>query len=217
MTATLIKTVQARIEGIYGIAVGEAAQDYLITRDELTALLPAQQRTVVPKELFLVNPKPADDTLEIALFFDPVLIENLRTNDPLEKLDAANISDFCTLVEGVSHFVYYLHKASLEHEITELELELQAEIDKFVLLSFSIESTNPERHRILELLFEDYCLHKNLKPEQEERYRTATKLASKYCYGLLKDFKQTGPEEVLQEVRSFYPLRQEQKIQYIMA
>lgn len=217
MTESLIQTVQTRIEGIYGIAVGESAQDYLISRDELAALLPTQQRTVVPKELFLVNPKPADDTLEIALFFDPELTQNLVTNDPLHKLDAVNISDFCTLVEGVSHFVYYLHKASLEHEITELELELQAEIDKFVLLSFSIEAPSSERHRILELLFEDYCLHKNLKPEQEERYRTATKLARKYCHGLLKDLQQTGPEEVLQEIRTFYPLRQEQKIQYIMA
>lgn len=212
----LINKIQSHIHAIYGINVGEEAADYLIGESELSSLLPANQRTIIPRELFLVNPCPQEDTLEIALFFDENLKKNLTENDPLTNLNGENISDFCTVIEGVSHFVYYLHKASLEHDITELEMELQAEIDKFVLLSFFAEASHHEKHKILDLLFEDYFLVQDLKPEQAERYETATQLARKYCYELLKRFKSTNPAELIREIRLFYPLRQDQKIQLIL-
>ncbi len=213
----LIKQIQRQIQAIYGIRVDEDAGDYLINRDELIALLPVNQQTVIPKELFLVNPQPQNDTLEIALFFDESLTANLATHDPLQKLSRDNISDFCTLIEGVSHFVYYLHKASLEHDISQLELELQAEIDKFILLSFCVNGDQKNHEEILDMLFEDYRLHHNLTPQQQERYQTFTQLARKYCFELLQNFKTSARHEFLQEIRSFYPLRQEQKIQYILS
>lgn len=213
----LIKQIQSHIHSIYGIDVGEEAADYLIGENELISLLPAQQRTVIPRELFLVNPRPQEDTLEIALFFDENLKKNLAANDPLTRLNDENISDFCTVIEGVSHFVYYLHKAALEHDITELEMELQAEIDKFVLLSFFAEALPHEKYQLLDLLFENYFLVADLLPEQAERYQTATGLARKYCYELLKRFKSADPTALLKEIRSFYPLRQDQKVRHILA
>ena len=213
----LIHQIQNHIQAIYGINVGQDAGDYLINRDELIALLPVNQQTLIPKELFLVNPQPQNDTLEIALFFDESLTQNLQTHDPLKKLSSENISDFCTLVEGVSHFVYYLHKASLELDISQLELELQAEIDKFVLLSLGVCGENQRHEEILDMLFENYHLHDKLTPAQRDRYHSATQLARKYCYELLQNFKSTARHEFLHEIRTFYPLSQEQKIQYILS
>ena len=40
----------------------------------------------------------------------------------------------CQLIEGVSHFVYVADRARRKLPATQLELELQAEIDKYVLL-----------------------------------------------------------------------------------
>lgn len=213
----LIKNIQDKIQAIYGVAVSERADDYLIGREQVLELLPSDRAsTILPRELFLVNPTPENDTLEIALFFSDDLRANLHANDPMERLTGENISDFCTLIEGVSHFVYYLHKAGLEHEVTQLELELQAEIDKFVLLSFSVEAPAYDKRALLELLFEDYSLHAGMDAEAAKRYHTASQLARKYCYDLLNSLRASDPRDIIQQIRSFYPLRQEQKIQYIM-
>lgn len=212
----LIEIIQKQIEALYGIRIGESATDYLIGTEELQALIPPKQADILAKELFLVNPNPTDDTVEVALFLDPVLQQNLQTHNPMESLSTANISDFCTLIEGVSHFVYYLHKASLEFEITELELELQAEIDKFLLLAFLTKADQQESQYILDLLFEGYDLHQNLSLEQMERYHTASELARKYCFYISKQLRVSNIMDAVKELRLFYPLSQEQKIRHIL-
>jgi hypothetical protein len=210
----LAALIQKNIETLYGISVGEPVANYLIDREQLSSLLPAHQCTLVPKELLLVNPAPQDDTLEIALFLDDSLLNNLTKNNPLTALTPNNINDFCTLIEGVSHFVYYLHTALLERPVTQLEMELQAEIDKFVLLSlFMCSSTNAD---LLNLLFENYLLRDGLDAQTAERYRTASTLAQKYCSQLLQTAQKNNYASLLAEVRYFYPLNQEDKIRHIL-
>lgn len=210
----LIKKVQSQIEKIYGIEIGESAENFLINVGELRELLPTSQHTVFPRELFLVTPNPKEDAVEVALYFDEQLHQNLVHHDPLERISPENISDFCTLIEGVSHFVYYLYKAAAGSAVTQLEMELQAEIDKFVLISLFLEA-DAERAQVLDMLFENYYLFENLSPEEIERYETATDLAKKYCYQLSKMLVGKTPIEMLRELRRFYPLSQQEKIRHI--
>ncbi len=215
----LIEHIQARIEALYGIRIGAYVGDYLIEENDLTTLMPVNQQTVLPKELFLVNPNPEEETLEVALFLNKKLLNNLLENNPMENLSKNNISDFCALIEGISHFVYYLHKASLKYEVTQLELELQAEIDKFLLLSLLTEGVEGEEVNnsfILDLLFEDYCLNNELSEAEKERYTTANTLARKFCSKLSTEIKQNRLEELLKKIRQFYPLTQEEKIRQIL-
>lgn len=212
----LIDLVQKKIEALYGIKVGENATDYLIGHSEVRELLQIDQSTVVPKELFLVNPTPEQETLEIALFLDPSLQQNLVLHDPLERLSEKNLTDFCTLIEGVSHFVYYLHKASLDYQVTQLELELQAEIDKFLLLAFTSECSPADRKTLHQILFEQYNLHDHLNDEQIQRYETANNLAKRYCHGLIEQAKTNNLNDLIRHVRRFYPLSQQEKISLIM-
>lgn len=120
------------------------------------------------------------------------------------------------MIEGISHFVYYVHKACLQCEVTQLEMELQAEIDKFVLLSLIIQKDQNQIYNILDLLFENYELHENLTPDQIERYHTASHLAHRYCFELSKTMSSNNSSEVLKKIRQFYPLSQEQKIRQIL-
>ncbi len=215
MTPDLIATIQTQLESLYSIRTGQSATDYLISNEELAALLPKNKNENIPKELFLVNPNPEDDTVEVALYLDPDLRANLSTHNPLNQLDKKNIGDFCSLIEGVSHFVYYIHKASLDFSITQLELEMQAEIDKFLLLSLMTEDAQQNNETILEVLFEGYHLHDELSLEQIDRYHTASDLARKYCFALSKRIVNNQLPELVSEVRHFYPLTQEQKIRHI--
>src|SRR6185436_5100246 len=63
----------------------------------------------------------ADGAVEIE-----VLAPSLPKKPDLDRL--------CQLIEGVSHFVYVAERARRGLPATQLELELQAEIDKYVLL-----------------------------------------------------------------------------------
>ncbi|MCP5463765.1 MAG: hypothetical protein H7A33_01940 [Deltaproteobacteria bacterium] len=213
----LCEDIQEHIESLYGIKVGESACDYLIDRESVLTLIASNQADVtLPKELFLVNNAPEDETLEVALFLDHDLQQNLTTHNPLENLSRKNISDFCTLIEGISHFVYYLHKAALEHNITQLEMELQAEIDKFLLLSLLTRCEHLPTGQLLALLFENYQLHKHLGDEQIERYQQASQLAARFCHKISRDIQEKRMPELLQKIREFYPLSQQEKIDSIL-
>ena len=156
----IITEVQTQLESAYGIKIGESVHDYIIDKKELFELLKDQKLETLPKELFLINPNPENDTLEVALFLDEDLQQNLSTHNPLETLSNDNITDFCTLIEGISHFVYYIHKASLKYSVTQLEMELQAEIDKFVLLSLIIRNDSEALENIFDILFNKLLLCK---------------------------------------------------------
>jgi len=211
----LIVKIQKQLEAIYSIKVGANASHYLIDRSELKELLPKHDISKAPKELFLVNPNPENDTLEIALFLDQELKANLLQNNPFNQLTPSNVSDFCIMIEGISHFVYYLHKSSLKYPVTQLELELQAEIDKFIMLSLLVETNHPQ-HELLDMLFENYYIHDNLSEEEKQRYNTASDLARKYCFMLSQHLKKADLEKLYKEIRWFYPLNQSQKIDHIM-
>jgi len=143
---------------------------------------------------------------------------NLKKHNPFVSLNDSNLSDFCILIEGVSHFVYYLWKAYQERSITQLELELQAEIDKFLMLLFYLRSDQYPAfpQQLFEALFDDFKLVDALSKESQDRYLTASSLASKYCHRLqMKCTKQEHLKTVIEEIRNFYNFSQEQKINFI--
>ena len=56
-----------------------------------------------------------------------------RAAIPSRALTHENLADYLTAAEGVSHFVYVAWNAGHDKPVTLLELELQAEVDKYVL------------------------------------------------------------------------------------
>lgn len=213
----IIDLVQNQLECLYGIGIRERVADFIINKKDTLKFLSTDSSAKIPKELFLVR-KSDDSTVEIALFLDQKLLKNLGANDPFQSLNERNLSDFCILIEGVSHFVYFLWKAGQDRPITQLELELQAEIDKFLMLFFFLRSDHQETltTQLFDSLFEDYHLIENLSLEARDRYRTASNLASRFCYNWHRRYQASkDTEKLIQELRFFYALNQEQKIQLI--
>ena len=66
------------------------------------------------------------------MYLERELLERLDQNDPLTRLDRDNLADFWSALEGVSHFTYYAWNAARDKSVSLFELELQAEVDKFV-------------------------------------------------------------------------------------
>lgn len=214
----LLKQVQNQLESLYGIGIRERVEEFIIGKDEALDLLQPPSEIKIPKELFLVR-ESQEDMVEVALFLDQKLIHNLEKNDPFESLNRENLSDFCILIEGISHFVYYLWKAHKEIPITQLEMELQAEIDKFLMLFFYLRSDNQNMssESFFKALFEDFQLFAELSEQEKERYQTASDLACRYCYQLQQKYQNNQEiTQMLEEIRAFYKWSQSAKIKHIM-
>ena len=69
----------------------------------------------------------------MALYIDAAVLERLARRDPFDALTHENLADYLTAAEGVSHFVYVAWNTGHDKPVTLLELELQAEVDKYVL------------------------------------------------------------------------------------
>src|SRR5262249_59072565 len=84
------------------------------------------------EELSAAEPADGGDEVRLSLYLDPALLTRLTHEDPLVRLHAGNVADWCTALEGVSHFLYLAWNAGHDKPVSLLELEMQAEGDKYV-------------------------------------------------------------------------------------
>ena len=125
-----------------------------------------------------------------------------------EQLEA-----FLLALEGVSHFVYVAWRVRRDITISALELEVQAEVDKYITcLLMGISESKALRRR----LYVDIQFLPDLDATESERYRMANRSAYKYTGWLQDNFVESNQiTEMLREVRSFYRLSLPEKIRRI--
>ena len=63
-------------------------------------------------------------------------LSRLEAADPHRALTENNLADYCTALEGVSHFVYSTWGLERDMPVSLLELETQAEVDKYAITVF---------------------------------------------------------------------------------
>jgi hypothetical protein len=193
--------LQRGLETLYRVDTGTNVDEFVIGTEMRDELAPTRK----PREQLLVC--EAEGEVSLALFIDPSVLANLEAHDPSVSLGDANFGDFLLAVEGVSHFIYAIWCARADRRVTQLELELQAEIDKFVtcLLVGGVElgvSTTLRRR-----LFDGYELEPDLSRDEHARYRAANDNALRYATYLEEAFvARRRIPEMLGELRRFYRL-----------
>src|SRR5262249_22213135 len=125
-----------------------------------------------PREQLLLVER--DGELEMGLFVDPRTLKNLERHDPRHGVGVHNLSDLCVALEGVSHFVFVAPRAREDMPVSSLELELQAEVDKYVTCVL-LEAPSAE---LRAQLFERVRYHGDLSAEERERYAMANDCAA---------------------------------------
>lgn len=209
----LLGKLEAMLHDLYALEVGYAVSDFLITDATLARALDARGRQVDEKLLIA----EADGEADVALYLEQELLERLTERDPLARLDEANLADFWAALEGVSHFTYYAWNAARDKQVSLFELELQAEVDKFVTTGMLLrEQTGREPDGLHGWLFDTPRLDAELAAAERERYRLANRYAAKYCRRLTGS---AGGNEsaVRRDLRHFYRLSQPSKLAYIDA
>ena len=160
------------------------------------------------------------DLVSLAVVLEANVGERLERADPRERLDGENLGPFSTLTEEVSHFLYLMYRARASRSATQLELELQAEVDKYLTAAFflSLQNEGALSTRLRHLLFRSYRLAEGLTPESAERYRMASSLADRYCGWLESRFlRHSRIDDLAREARRFYRLGQREKLETIAA
>jgi hypothetical protein len=97
-------------------------------------------------------------------------------------------------------------------------MELQAEVDKFIMLAECLERqrSTPAPGQLSRLLFETGIYHDDLSHEELKRYRQASDYARQYCRQLEHRYLGRGDREgLLSELRKFYRLTKPGKINRI--
>ena len=219
----LLSRLQELLGGIYDVRIAHNVYDFLVTD---RACLPCQARGgTLEEELIVAQPADGADELALSLYLDPALLERLARQDPLVQLHAGNVADCWTALEGVSHFLYLSWNAGHDKPVSLLELEMQAEVDKYIVSYWLLRRQLPG-HFPVELrhaLFARTRTDPNLNARASAMYREASRYAERFCGRLESrlEYWRGRPEgagheaEVLTELRRFYRLTNTRKRAHI--
>lgn len=215
----LVKTLQQQMQHIYQLPQDLSIEDFLIDQETLHTM--KEKKCVIPsipqqKGYMLLFTE--GNELHVGIYLHNHVIDNLRRYNPLLGLHEKNIYDFCIVTEEVSHFLYTTWKAQHDIQMTKLEIELQAEVDKFILCTLyrAQHQDKTDSRSLIELLFGDYHFEENLSEESKRRYHTANNLALHYCHFLDRHYiNDNHIPQMIEEIRQFYRFSQTDKISHI--
>jgi hypothetical protein len=214
MSSTLA-SLQAALAEIYDLPATPDVAEYLMTDRARLAQLPATRDS--DEQLIVAED---GDTLSLGLFIDAAVLARLARCDPYESLTGANLSDYLTAAEGVSHFVYVAWNAGHDKPVTLLELELQAEVDKYVLAAWLLRQQGAGRfpRELHRALFERARVDPIAAGDRAGLYQMASRYAARFCRRIatgLENSARSASRELHAELRRFYRLGNARKLAFI--
>ena len=179
MTALgVARVLQRRLASYYELEQAPCITDFMVVAQ------PGERETLLLRQ--------TDDSVEMQL-----VVPECELHDALVP---SRLSDtYLQVAEGVSHFVFLCERIRTGLPTSHLELELQAEVDKLVLLSDASRATR--RHATLHR--ELYERVRFLHPENSEtgtRYRMANNLAARFT----KRLSSLEPSHRRRQLMTFY-------------
>lgn len=211
----LVQQLQTVLQRLYDVPLAHDIAQFLMTdRSALPATLGAR----ATDEQLLVAEEGGE--MSLGLFLAPEVLERLEEANPLDALNGGNLADYWTALEGVSHFVYLAWNAGHDRPVGLMELELQAEVDKYVCSVQLLRAQDPSRFpaELHRALFEGARVDPQLTGERFGLYRRANHYAARFCRHigeLLKPVGVQAQQRARCELRRFYRLTSAMKLRHI--
>lgn len=202
----MLNRLQRQIEQRYDLTPQHRVSEFVVSDPLLVAHLGADPDQ--SSEQLLLRQDGED--LEMSLYLDADLIGG---DGPLD------LHQVGAIIEGVSHFTYVTYCARHDRSTTELELELQGEIDKFFGLAEHLSSPlaggKVDLGELHVKLFENISWRVNISDRARERYETVNRLAAQLCQLWIKRYGDNiGHPALRTEARRFYRMGQQQKLRH---
>lgn len=214
----MLRDFQTLLSSVYAIDQTLDVYDYLVTDASILAAWETPGTARPTQEKLLI--REDDDELRMLLFLDARLLERLSASDPRRRLGRANLADFCTVLEGISHLIYLAWNAAADKSVTLMELEMQAEVDKYIGARALLQDQPDSRlgESLFARLFDEPAYDANLSSHEFARYRDASLFAGRYCRSLEKRFQTARfGLDMIRELREFYRLPQAAKVSHIQS
>ncbi|MEL6340941.1 MAG: hypothetical protein AAFP04_03625 [Myxococcota bacterium] len=200
--------LQQILESLHQVDSGLDATDFLIDRDR-RALLPGAKEQL-PEQFFV---REEDESIDLALYLCPSVLTKIRVDPPHRRLHSGNIEALCIALEGVSHFVLLTWRAQRDWPVSVLELELQAEVDKFTVCWLLLAEQGVPLRQSAEVLrrhlFRRWSLRDGLPAHEAARYHHASRYAGRFCRRLSC---RSEPREVRRLSRRFFRVGLSEKL-----
>lgn len=207
--------LQSEIQAINGV-IAPPVEEFLIGREAAQA---AGRGPLATEELLVLE---EDDGLALGLFLDDEVLAAAASADPHHRrprlVARGTLRHLACAAEGVSHFVYLASRAAAGRPVSLLELEVQAEVDKFALLLLhlwrrGLRRVSPSLRR---RLFERVGYRAHLGSDELSRYREANRLGGGYARWLEGRYvSEADLDGLLRELRRSYRLGAGEKLGYL--
>ena len=214
----LLRRMQTLLAQLYDAPVHEDVQDFLLSdRQRLRAAVGEHARDAADEQVYVVE---EEQGVRVGLFLDRGVLERLERRDPLDALDEANLADFCTALEGVSHFHYLVWSLARGRNVSLLELELQAEVDKYAtaVALMTRQRAGGFPGALHAQLFHAVSFLPQLDEISRHRYQEANRHAARFCRSLEERFlraRRQRPELWVAELRRFFRRGHQEKIRQL--
>jgi hypothetical protein len=212
----ILRRMQEMLARLYDAPVEHDVEDYVISdRGRFTQL--TGESCDADEQVALIEDR---DGVHVGVYVDRQVLERLVRRDPMRQLDDGNLADYCTALEGVSHFHYLMWSLGRARGVSLLELELQADVDKYAgavkLLTQQGAGRFPlSLHR---RLFHGVRFLPGLSEEHRRRYEEANRSAARFCRGLEDKFmrpRRSRPEAWVSELRRFFRCSHQEKLRLV--
>src|SRR5450631_1972110 len=216
----VLRGLQSLLGRLYDVELPYDVDDFLVTdRRAVSCAAPENDRRAPEEELLLAE---SSDGAGVALYLAPDVLRRLEAANPHHALTENNLADYCTALEGVSHFVYSTWRLDQDLPVSLLELETQAEVDKYAVTVFLLADQQGGDYpaQVHPRLFDRVSFDAGLRPDQYDRYRTAHRCAARYCRRLEHRYVTRGQartEALVRDLRRFYRLGSTAKLRHALA
>ena len=215
MSHATLASLQGALTEIYDLPVTPDVRDFLMT--DRAALASVDDPRASDEQLIVAED---GDTLSMALYIDAAVLERLERCDPFIGLSQDNLADYLTAAEGVSHFVYVAWNTGYDKPVTLLELELQAEVDKYVLCAWLLREQGCGRfpRELHRMLFEHARVDAVAAAGRVGLYHMASTYAARFCRrvaALLEPKRHGVTRDLMAELRRFYRWGNVRKLRHI--
>lgn len=210
----MLAALQKHLSDIYQVEPGYDVRDFLVTDPRLAKMLGGE--SLIPNTDESVLLAQDDDGMALSVYLDGQMLGRLDRDNPMQALKTSRLNDLWTVLEGISHFNYLVWSAGRDRSVTLLELEMQAEVDKFISTWLMAQDQDECEFadRLHGWLFDSVRFKPELSEDEHERYKTANDYAARFCHGLVQRMRDDCIK-TLRELRHFYRLTQADKMSHI--
>lgn len=223
---SVVRKIDRALKALYNLDGTYNAEEFLIKRPYVSNVsrgihLDRMVANAALQGALFIRPGMNRSSTEISLgiYLSEGVRKNLATlrRWPQSQWTWEQVDAFSIAAEEVSHFQYLLFHASSGRPVSQLELELQGEIDKFLLTYFAVMAGKHFDERIFESLFEQFFyrfhLAANLNEEQKVRYLDANAFAKRFILRCERHLAGPGGNErAFRLLRRFYRLDATEKL-----